>query len=405
MKVVWLLNHYAASPNDAGGTRHFNLAKYALKLGYRIVIVAASVEHFTGRQRLNPGEAQRLEEIDGVRFLWLRTSEYHGNGLDRIFNMLQYTWRVLGRRTTRILPPPDLIIGSSVHPLAAWAGSRLAARHAVPFIFEIRDLWPETLIDMGSVRRGGPTARLLGWLERYLCERASRIIVLLPRAVEYLTDIGIRAEKVVWIPNGIDLEAVPYQEPAPSDSFTLMYLGAHGQANGLEDILTALAGCPAGVRDRVRVRFVGDGPLKPQLQSRAVELGLDGVVSFEPPVAKAGIPELAAEADAFVLVVRDLPLYRFGFSFNKLFDYLAAGRPVLFAGPSVENPVETAGAGIVVGPEDIAGLSAAIARLVEMPATERLRLGERGRQLVEQHYGFDRLAARLVSELDGVRRP
>ena len=175
MKTVWLLNHYAAEPTGSGGTRHYGLAKYAARHGLRVFLIAASVEHFSGRQRLRPRETERLEEIQGVPFLWVRTSRYSGNGLARIRNMLQYGIRVLLRSTTRELPPPDVIVGSSVHPLAALAGHILARRYRVPFVFEIRDLWPETLIQMGRIRRNGPVAAALRLVESRLCRVSAAV--------------------------------------------------------------------------------------------------------------------------------------------------------------------------------------------------------------------------------------
>ena len=348
MKIVWLLNHYAAEPTGSGGTRHYGLARHAERLGYRVIIIAASVEHLTGRQRLESGETARLEEIGGVSFLWLKTSEYSGNGTDRIRDMMEYFWRALRRSTTACLPAPDFIIGSSVHPLAALAAERLAARHEVPFLFEIRDLWPETLIQMGRLRSESIMAVILRRLESWLCLKARKVIVLLPRAHDYLVHYGVPEDKVVWIPNGADPELFAYRPPATQEGLTVMYLGAHGAANGLVPIVEAISDyARRSGTGRVRFRFVGDGPEKPHLRALAGQLGVEKLISFEPSVSKQQLPEVAAQADAFILNMRNLDLYRYGFSFNKLFDYMAAGRPVIFAAPSDDNPIAEANAGII----------------------------------------------------------
>lgn len=403
MKHVWLINHYAQEPGAPGGTRHYGLARHLPKLGWRATVIAASTELNTGRQRLAQGETKRLADVDGVPFLWVKAPTYNGNGPGRMRNMLAFSFRILLPSTTRELDRPDVIVGSSVHPFAAWSGAVLAKRFGVPFIFEVRDLWPQTLVDMGRLRPDALMTRLLRRLELWLYRRAQKIIVLLPRASEYIEALGIDSKKIEWIPNGVDLETfpvVPY--PADSNSFTLMYFGAHGDANGLDSVLRAMAilkqdpvDCP------VMLRLIGDGPQKPELQRLAQQLGLTDVV-FEPPVPKQRIPELAAEADAFVFNLIDAPVFRFGISSNKLFDFLAGSRPILFCSDASNNPVDDAGAGMTVPPGDPAALAAAMRELVELSADERAAMGRRGREYVEGHHGFDTLSARLAGTLDDV---
>lgn len=316
MKQVWLLNHYAQEPGGAGGTRHFHLAEHLKAYGWQATVIAASVDHGTGRQRLAVEETTRLDAIKGVPFLWVSTPTYAGNGGGRVKNMLAYTFRVLLKSTTSSLSKPDVVVGSSVHPFAAVAGAWLARRHRVPFVFEVRDLWPQTLVELGRLKDTSVMTRVLRWLELWLYRRADKIVVLLPKAVDYIAPLGIATDKVVWIPNGVELEG--YAKPVPPaerDVFTLMYFGAHGQANGLDCVLDAMAELSTrpGMQ-HVRLRLIGDGLLKPTLMAQAKKLNLSNVL-FEDPVPKAQIPHLASEADAFVISVKDLPqLYRYGIS-------------------------------------------------------------------------------------------
>lgn len=406
MKRVWILNHYAQEPGGAGGTRHFHLAQHLVEHDWQANVIAASVELNSGRQRLEPHEMVRHENFSGVPFLWVRTPEYKGNGGGRMFNMLSYSLRVLRRKTTRDLPPPDVVIGSSVHPFAAMAGALLARRFGVPFVFEVRDLWPQTLVDLGRLDEGAFVTRVLRWLERWLYRRATRIVVLLPRAWEYIVPLGIAREKIVWIPNGVDLSLFPLApQPKRQESrpFTLMYFGAHGQANGLDNLLQAMALVgkqPEG--QFIRLRLVGQGPLKQELMAQASRLGLDNVV-FEPPVPKSEIPGLAAQADAFVITVLALPkLYRYGISMNKLFDYLAAERPIVIASGASNNPVADAGAGLTVEPGKPEALAQAIIEIASLPLDEREQMGLRGRTYVEQNHSFERLAGHLAGMLNEI---
>lgn len=247
-------------------------------------------------------------------------------------------------------------------------------------------------------------------LERWLYRRAARTVVLLPLAWEYIVPLGIAKERIVWIPNGVDLSLFP-RSPLPqrgaSEPFTLMYFGAHGQANGLDNVLQAMKlvqtrqqNAPGG--HKIRLRMIGDGPLKAVLVAQAKQLGLDNV-SFEPPVPKNQIPALAAQADAFVIAVLDLPkLYRYGISMNKLFDYLAAGRPILMASDAANDLVQDAQAGFTVRAGQPDQLADAIDKIAFLPVEERQRMAQAGRKYVEKNHGFEELASRLAGVLDEV---
>lgn len=404
MKKVWIINHYGQTPGGPGGTRHFHLAEYLKDFGWEATIISASFGHRNGSDRLAADEDFRLDSDSGVRFLWVRTPSYRGNGFGRIRNMVSFARRVMKTSTTVGLERPDVVIGSTVHPLAAFAGALLARRHKVPFVFEVRDLWPQTLIDMGKIRSSSMMAWSLRKLELWLYKRASRIVVLLPEAWRYIVPLGIDRKKIVWIPNGVDtsLFADP-GEPPESKVFSLMYFGAHGEANGIETIIYAMGelrkreGAPS-----VRLRLIGRGERKPALIDMANRLGLENVV-FEDVIPKNQIPGVAAGADAFVISVRDLPnLYKYGISMNKIFEYLAAARPIVIASSAVNNPINDANAGITVPAGDVNALASSIAKLAEMPREARLKMGRSGRIFVQDNYSYSKLAARLAQMLDEI---
>jgi len=400
MKHVWILNHYAQEPRGAGATRHFSLARHLRKYGWEATIVASNVEHNTGRLRSPGNERSREEVCDGVRFVWLRGISYDGNNAARIRNWASYVREVLREETFSGLQKPDAIIGSTVHPLAAWAGRRLARRHNVPFVFEIRDLWPETLVAMGRIRRHGLIAGAMRRLETALCRSAARIVVLMPRASEYLEGRGIPAGKIVWIPNGAGADTAP-PPPRKRDEFQFMYFGAHGRANDLETLIRAMKyirDAPEG-RD-IRLRMIGSGPMKSELIELAGRIGADNTM-FEEPVARAFMPSVAAEADAFVICVGDHPeLYRHGISMNKLYEYMAARRPTVIAAEVPDNPISEANAGICVPPEDPEALAKGMIRLAHMPYEQRLEMGRAARARVMENYSYDVLARRLADTLD-----
>jgi len=391
-----MLNHYAQEPGNAGGTRHHSIARHLAKFGWNASIIAASVELNTGRQRLPGRQKKKLTDFDGVSFLWVRTPRYSGNSFGRLWNMFAYSIRVLFPSVTGELPRPDLIVGSSVHPFAAWSAALLARRFNVPFVFEVRDLWPQTLIDLGRLNERSVTTWLLRRLEVWLYQKSSRIIVLLPKASEYIVALGIPKSRICWIPNGVDLEGrSDLKEVSSGELFTFMYFGAHGTANGLDTVLRAMRDIERHPEmPQVRLRMVGDGPCKRALRELAQSLGLSRV-SFEDPVPKAHIPMLAAQADAFIFNLIDAPVFKYGISSNKLFDFLAAARPIVFCCDAINNPVADAGAGVTVFPGRPAELAQAMARVVEMPVAKRIAMGRAGRTFVRENHDYRILAERF----------
>jgi len=402
--VAWLLNHYAQPPSRPGGTRHYELARHAADHGWDVHVIAASTELVSGSQTVTGAHRSRWSRAGEVSFTWVKAPSYHGNGIARYANMSAFALNAWVPGALRHLPEPDAIIGSSVHPLTALAAWRLAQRHHVPFVFEVRDLWPETLVAFGAVSEGSVTERGISQLVGHLYRSADRVITTMPRGVECVAGYGVPRTKVTWIPNGVDFRNFPKPPPPPPRDFVhLVYVGAHGQANGLEILLDAM--------DRVRhldtcapihLTLVGDGPLKPALMRRSVELGLRDSVSFRAPVPHSDVPALTAEADALVFVSLDLPqLYRFGMSTNKMSDYLASGRPILAALDFDDDPVSVAEAGIVV-PPDASSLARGMVAIAQMGESERATCGASGRRFAVRNLDFARLGHDLATLLDDV---
>lgn len=385
--TVWLINHYAATPEEPGGTRHYWLAHHLEEHGWHMPIIRAS----------RGGDA-RIHQHGRVTFVDLPAPSYDGNGLGRVLNMATLAAKAARLRPSASLREPDLVIGSSVHPLAAWAGLRQARRLGVPFIFEVRDLWPQTLVDFGRLSPDHPAARGLWRLEAQLCTSASAIISPLENIDAYFRSRGLPTG-AIWIPNGIDAASRPVAPLPRSQHRTLMYLGAHGQANNLKLLIQAI-----GILERegmspdaLRVRLYGDGPLKTEVQQSARSLGLR-CVEFHAPVPSAAVPEIAAEADAFVLPLMDQPrLWEYGFSANKLYEYMAAGRPTILT-LRRDNPVSSARSGWVTDPTPHS-LATAIRAFVLHDAQGLAQMGQRARVYVEQNHDHARLAGRLANVL------
>lgn len=403
-KELWIFNHYARTGEDAGGARHFEMAKHLTARGWSVTIFASGVTHRTGRNLVPPGDSRAVRVIDGVRFVWLKASPYKGNGFSRWKNIVEYYLEAIKAKQVQGLGAPQFVMGSSVHPLAGLAAWRVARRFGAPFVFEVRDLWPQTLIDMGKLSKRSPIAFALRRLEGFLYRRAERIISVLPGAVDYIKTFGVDPGKVVWISNGVDFGA--YQAAGPfiaKDRFDVMYLGSLGEANAIEVLLDAMR-LVSDKNSEVTLRLIGTGPREETLKNQARSLGLlDNAVRFEGAVPRSEVAGIAREADAFVITVKDVPgLYRYGISMNKIFDYMAAGKPTVIAVDALNNPIAESDGGITVPPDDSKKLADAILALSRMAPDELEQMGSRARDHVGRFYSYEYLAGRLEDALSAI---
>ena len=400
--IIWFIHQYAVSPGAPGGTRHFSTARWLARQGHTVRIVAASFHYSSQHEtrRFESGPSVR-EEIDGVRFEWVKTRPYRGNSWGRLVNMLSYARRALATRPDPGEGPPDVVLGSSPQPFAALAGLRLARQHGARFVYEVRDLWPQTLVELGRTSRWNPVVLVFGWIERHCLRQADRVVTLLPGSVEYLVAHGAVRERVTWVPNGVDLQMAGAVRPAVGRrECVFLYAGAIGVANGLDAVLEAAA-LLATRAPTIRIEIMGQGPERARLETGATERGLVNV-RFRDPVPKAAVHGALSEADAFLMILTDSPVFRHGISPNKLFDYMAAGRPVVFAVTPPSDPVAEAGAGVRADPSSPESLAGAMERVAGMSGAEREAMGWRGRRYVEEHHDVEGLAARFGSALSGV---
>ena len=417
---VWIVNHYASPPDHPTGSRHFDLARNLSARGDRVTVYAAGFSHATGREeRLTRGRLYRSEWFDGVQFVWLRTVPYRGNTWRRQLNMLSFLAAFVVVQTR--WPKPDVVVGSTVHPFAAFGGWLAARLRGARFVYEIRDLWPQTLVDLGALKVGSPGERLLRALEAFLVRRASVVVTLLPGMRDYLTERRLPADHVVYIPNGVDLVGFDSHAEADADAdaatpepvmrtleeirrfgeegrFVLGYVGSFGRVNRLDVVVRAAAIAEQQEPGRIGVILVGDGPERADLDRLAAAIP---AVVIGPSVPKRNVPAILQALDAAVVHTTATPVYRYGISFNKLFEYMAAERPIVFATESAYDPVAATGSGMSVPPDDPEALARAFLELAGMTAQARAAMGVAGREYVEREHNMARLGEAFAAVVEG----
>ncbi|NER46562.1 MAG: glycosyltransferase family 4 protein [Symploca sp. SIO1A3] len=400
---IWMINHYATPPEWGSSTRHYTLAKELKKYGHEVTVIASSGQHLLKSKPPKGTHSLEIWRDKYVKFLLLPSPDYQGNGIRRLWNMLYFAGQVL-QLPKEIKEQPDVIIGSSVHPFAVWAAEYLAARYQIPFCFEVRDLWPQTLIDMKAISKYHPLTFILSKLEAYLYRKANRIITLLPYAYEYISKFNIPPSKIAYLPNGVDLNLFPTvalpQEP--QEQLTVMYLGSHGPANGLDTLVAAAAELETKPASKpILWRLIGEGSQKSQLQAKIEQLNLESI-KLEDGVPKSEVPQIISEADIFIFHLLDIDVFRYGVSPNKLFDYLASQRPIVFGCAARNNPVSESGAGITVPPQNPQAMAEAIRQIAALSLAERSEMAKRGRAYVEQHHSYHHLGDKLNNLLKEV---
>lgn len=397
---VWFFDHYAGPPSTTPATRTFDLGKELVRMGHQFTIFACSFNHYSfAEEQLQPGQLFRFTELEGVRFVWIRGIPYKRNDGWRFLNMLIYAL-LTSLAGLWLQPRPDIIIGATVHPLAPVGAFFLSRLRGCRFWLDIVDIWPESLVDLGHLRASSLIARIISTIERFSLHNAELVTSSLPNIATYVRDQGLTGKLTVWIPIGIHSDRaslVQEAEALPERSvFTVAYAGGFAPAHALDVILEAAANIKTKGKPPVQFVLIGDGPEMARIKARISELGLTNV-QLTGFISKEQLYARLAQADGCLVTGKNLPVYRYGVSFNKIFDYLLVGRPVIFALNSPNNPVADAGAGLSVPAENPEALADAIVQLCDTPAHIRREMGRRGHEFVLNEFNYAVIARRLAS--------
>lgn len=393
---ILLIHQAFASIDEPGGTRHHELARYLASQGHRVTVIASPVSYLTGishSARIRWCEKQS----DGELITILRAYSFPALHRSFAFRLFSFFSFMISSFTIGLgVKNVDLLWGTSppiFQGLTAWVLARLKR---VPFLFEVRDLWPAFAVAVG-VLKNPLLIRLSEWLERFLYHRADVVVVNSPGYIQHAQQHGAR--QVELVPNGTDTSMFNLQADGTAfrqahdlgSKFVVLYAGAHGLSNDLGVVLEAAR--LLLTRKDIQIVLLGDGKDKPSLESQAQCLGLENLI-FLPPVPKVQMPATLAAADACIAILKPVVMFKTTYP-NKVFDYMAAARPVILAIDGViREVIENAQGGIPVPPGNPQALARAILRLADDPQLAR-QMGQQASAYVAAH--FDRVI--LASEL------
>jgi len=373
------------TPDDAGGTRHFEVARYLIERGHEVTAIAGDVNYLSGKKDKDLPE---VSIYSGIKVIRIKTSaQLHTSFISRLLSFIIFMVKSLlvAIRVKNI----DLVFGTSppiFQGLTSYIVSRLKR---VPFILEIRDLWPDFMVQVGAINN--PLfiypAR---WLEGFLYKKAELIIINSPGFYPHLLGKGIKRKKIKLIPNGVDTSMFDPEDKGESvkqefnieGRFIVLYAGAMGRSNDIGTLLEAFRLLKEN--GEIILLLVGGGNEKEKLEFKVRNEGIDNVI-FVPPVQKSRIPEFIATSDVGVAILKDISMFRTTYP-NKVFDYMAGGRPVLLAiDGAIRDVVEKAKAGIFAQPGDPEAIANGIMKLYKNDE-QRKEMGIKGREYVVRNF-------------------
>lgn len=412
---VWIMNHYSIEHLNSKGGRHYWIAENLKKDGYDPVVFGCNEKHNEiGSYYPSDNLAEVIVSEFGVPFVAIKSTQYMGNGISRVKNMAIFAKNLIkvAKSYAKKNGKPDVIYASSVHPLTVLVGERLARYFKVPCIGEVRDLWPETLVAYGSVKRDSLIAKILYQGEKYMYKCADAMIFTMEGATDYIREQGWNKEnggpidlnRVFHVCNGVDVEQfdrnaqnfqLADEDLDDENAFCVVYTGAIKRANNVGLLLDTAK----YLKDLFNIRILiwGEGNEVESLRKRVKEEELEKIVKFKGVVEKKYVASICKRADICLMHWERTSVNNYGYDYNKLFDYLASGKVVFSTIRSGHSLLDNKKCGIETTGNTPKDFADGIRRIYEMSSDERDEWGKRARN-TSFDYDFRNLT-KIVEEV------
>lgn len=403
-KVIWIINQYASTPETSMGGRHYYLAVELSKLGYDVYLIAASYTHILRRPPKMDGKFVVQKINENFKVVWVEVNQYtNAHSAMRVVNWFLFSWKL------RFLPKhidqrPDVVLCSSPSLVSFIGAERLSKKFNAKLIFEVRDIWPLTLMHVGRKSKNNFFIKFLSYIERRAYRNADLVFSNLENSVEHMKSQGMSPEKFHWIANGVSEDEVSNPLPLPTslsdalpkNKFIIGYVGTIGDANALNILLDAAS----DFKDLPDVAFVivGSGKNKTSLIDYANKKGI-GNVFFYDAISKQQVQSLLSLFDVCYIGWKKEELYRFGIAPNKLAEYMYASKPVLHSFSGFGDIVQRSGCGITVPAEDVDAVVQGLRQLYLLSGEQRAKMGELGKKYVLINNNYSKLAEKMVSKI------
>lgn len=396
---IVILNHHASDPEVGGGGRHYEIANFISQNGHNVTVIASSYAH--GKNQYHyPEKIVTKKQSENLNFIYLKTKPAYKNILTRFLNYIDYMKKV--SKFNNFKEKPDVIIASSVHPLAWTAGYKLSKRYNAKFIVEVRDLWPLSMYEdfSGVVRKA--VFSFFERLEKKYYNLADSIITTAPYAYEYMEKkYGINRKKVFHIPHGIDIDKFDKNanqrdellnneiNDILNNYFCITYTGGLSKSEGLETLVESAKYFQK--YEDIRVVIVGNGEKREKLLEIISKEKLKNVILFD-RIDRDLVPLVLKKSDILFCGLIEREAFKYGISKNKFYDYMAAKKPIIFASSVRGSLINKAGAGLTIKPNDPVKLSESILYLYNNMDTIGKEYAENGRNYVEKYHTTEKIA-------------
>lgn len=403
---ILLINHYAGSDYHGMEFRPYYMAREWKSMGRNVTILGADFSHL---RKKNPVVQEDFQEeiIDGITYVWVKTPEYKGNGVGRIKNISTFMWKLrCNYKKIADKYKPDAVIASSTYPLDIYPAHRIAKRCNAKLCFEIHDLWPLSPMEIGGFSEKNPAIIVLQRAEDFAFKNSDVIVSILPDADKHIKERGFSTDKFVYVPNGIivnDEEKNPpmektierLQELKEQGYFLVGYTGNHSPANVLDTLIDAGKNT---TDEKVKYILIGNGNVKDELIEYAKSNDVTNV-EFLDPILKDNMDNALQLLDVCFISLKKQNLFNYGVSPNKLFDYMMAARPVIYAVEASNDPVKDCGCGITVPAEDPKAVAEAVIKIKNLTDEEKREMGQKGKEYVLENHMYHPLAEKFLNAL------
>lgn len=403
---ILLINHYAGSDYHGMEFRPYYMAREWKSMGHNVTILGADFSHL---RKKNPVVQEDFQEeiIDGITYVWVKTPEYKGNGVGRIKNISTFMWKLrCNYKKIADKYKPDAVIASSTYPLDIYPAHRIAKRCNAKLCFEIHDLWPLSPMEIGGFSEKNPAIIVLQRAEDFAFKNSDVIVSILPDADKHIKERGFSTDKFVYVPNGIivnDEEKNPpiektierLQELKEQGYFLVGYTGNHSPANVLDTLIDAGKNT---TDEKVKYILIGNGNVKDELIEYAKSNNVTNV-EFLDPILKDNMDNALQLLDVCFISLKKQNLFNYGVSPNKLFDYMMAARPVIYAVEASNDPVKDCGCGITVPAEDPKAVAEAVIKIKNLTDEEKREMGQKGKEYVLENHMYHPLAEKFLNAL------
>lgn len=343
--------------------RHHNLAKYMDKNKYNVYIISSSAVHNSDFNFITDKKKYQLSNIDGVNYIHIKTSQYKGNGIKRVFNILQFylNTRRVRKKLVKEIGKPDLIYASSPVPTAAVLGLEFAKKLKAKSIIEVRDLWPDSIVSFSVAKKSNILVKVLYHIEKMMYIKADKLVFTMAGGKEYLQTKKYRDKidlsKVYNINNGVDIEQYEYNsknffieydsELNDNSTFKLLYAGSIRKAYNVKQILELAKKIQDNKFDNVRIFLYGNGNEKQEMLKYCQDNNIKNVI-FRDFIDNKYIPYIMSKCNICLLHGKNVDIFKYGTSQNKMFAYLFSGKPIISSFYNPYELIEKYGCGITL---------------------------------------------------------